>query len=255
LPPPYVGITGFRDPGEVRALLDLDCGRRELMVGVLASQRSLSGGPPRAGSRSPAREDIAGIFPATGYPTVNLVHFFAPAGNNAGALAGWLEQAMHWGGPFCHGLQLNITWPQPDALKGFKRLFPDKRLVLQVGGRDRPVELEGDPQTLANRIAHRYAGLVDYVLWDASGGKGIVLDPVVLVPYLEALEDRINDDGILMRQCVAGGLSADNIELVAEMCAMFPQLSLDAEGRLHGTNGRLDIAQCRRYLAAAASLR
>lgn len=248
-PGPYIGITGFKHRTQVNAVSLAHTGsRRKLMVGVLASAKTLAGEHNPDG-RSPRCEDIAQIF-LRGERFLNLVHYYTA---DHTLLEAQLDAAIRWGGKDCHGLQLNIDWPDPAVLKGFRRSWPGKKLVLQLGGRFRPLT-DCSADYLANRAVARYAGLVDYFLLDPSGGTGLQLDPFVLVKYLEALSDIIDEDRWPIGLAVAGGLCADTLHLIDELCMMFHGLSFDAEGKLHGPDGQLDIGKCTRYLSASRGL-
>ncbi len=248
-PGPYIGITGFKRRDQVDAVspahVDL---RRKLMVGVLASAKTLSG-EHNPNGRSPRREDIADIF-VSGSQFLNLVHYYT---TDHTFLEAQLDAAIRWGGGTCDGLQLNINWPDPMVLRGFRRSWPGKTLVLQLGGRFWPLT-DCSADYLAHRAIGRYAGLVDYFLLDSSGGGGRELEPFLLAKYLEALSDIIDEDRWPIGLTVAGGLCADTLHLVDELCAMFHGLSLDAEGKLHGDNGQLEINRCTGYLSVSCGL-
>src|SRR5258706_14925340 len=78
---PYIGVTGFTNFREVEAALDvfpasLTPGSHQLMVGVLATWKSLRGIPinPKWLKQMPDKEKIGDLFPVD-YRTVNLVHY------------------------------------------------------------------------------------------------------------------------------------------------------------------------------------
>lgn len=61
--------------------------------------------------------------------------------------------------------------------------------------------------------------------------------------YLRALEDMDLDIGL----GVAGGLSAETLHLVEPLIEEFPDLSIDAEGRLRDESDKLDLTAAKRY--------
>ncbi len=100
---------------------------------------------------------------------------------------------------------------------------------------------------------------LDYVLFDASHGTGKRLNPEALLPFLDAaygdseLEARGTNFGL------AGGLSAAVVsEDLPSIVREFPDVSWDAEGRLHipldatYEPGRLDDEAVAAYLDASA---
>jgi len=98
------------------------------------------------------------------------------------------------------------------------------------------------------KAVNPYKGLVDYVLLDPSGGIGRQFDPEVERPYLEALVDM----GIGLG--VAGGLSPSTLHLLEPLVKDFPQLSIDAEGRLRNQDDQLDLTVVSSYLQKAYEL-
>lgn len=95
---------------------------------------------------------------------------------------------------------------------------------------------------------------IDYVLFDASHGAGKEMNSDALALFLEAayesndLADRGTNFG------VAGGLDAANVDKhIRQLVSNFPELSWDAEGKLHQSDdGALDILAVRDYLYASA---
>lgn len=100
----------------------------------------------------------------------------------------------------------------------------------------------------------------DYVLFDASHGRGQVMNPGRLLPFLSlAYEDSwFADFGTNFG--IAGGLSSETVDsLLAPIVAEFPQVSWDAEGKPHkaiqdGGNGSLHMQTVRNYLVRSYGL-
>lgn len=243
--PPYIGITGFMSMFEVARVLDevpSDSDRR-LMVGVLASSKTLAGGTNKHPGRYPPRQSINLVF-MDDPRTLNLIHY---ATDDKTTLAAQLGLLMDIGGDLLQGFQLNIAWPEPKQLEQARRR--GAKFVLQVGGR--ALELvERDPKRLANRVAD-CAGLIDHVLLDPSGGRGQPFDPVAARMYLTALAERLPTLGL----GVAGGLSGRTLHLVEPLIRDFPDLNIDAEGRLRDpVDDHLSLDLAREYAAAAFRL-
>lgn len=107
------------------------------------------------------------------------------------------------------------------------------------------------------RILGRYAGALDYILFDASHGKGVRLNTDALRPFLEEAygSEELQAVGI----GVAGGLNSAVVsEDLPGLIQKYPTISWDAEGRLHPTNAAglrpigMDMAQS--YIIASAEV-
>lgn len=244
MPTPYIGVTGFMTAAEVAAADEYFYSRsfrwHELMVGVLASGKTLAGRKNRWPNRYPDPGVIAELLP---YPcrTVNLIHY---ATDDRDTLAAQFERLVSLGGESLDGFQLNIRWPDPAALVPLSCL----RVVLQLG--PGALKEEGsDPEAVAKRL-DGYHDVITDVLVDASGGRGIPIDLDAAEAYVRAISARHPWLGI----GVAGGLSAENVGGLKRLVDIFPDLSIDAEGRLRDADDRLDLNAVRDYLAAAVSL-
>jgi hypothetical protein len=64
----------------------------------------------------------------------------------------------------------------------------------------------------------------------------------------------ITDKGWNIGLGVAGGLGPDSLNLVEPLIAKFPNLSIDAEGRLRNNQNDLDLKAMSDYLAKALQL-
>lgn len=249
---PYIGITGFMSLDEVEEIMKLipKNPSHALMVGVLASYRTLRCEPQKRPNRNPRLIDIQDIFPCRWLHrngkrmTHNLVHYNT---KDASSLADQLCKMARCSKSDCDGFQLNIAWPPQKELEKFLQQYM-RRIVLQVGGRALK-ELEKSPTELANRIFDYY-GLIDAVLLDMSGGLGRPLDANMLRPYLEKLRETWPDLGL----GVAGGLSAETLHLVEPIIRDFPDVSIDAEGRLRDAEDRLDMEKAKTYFLGALEM-
>lgn len=245
---PYVGITGFMSPTEVFGVLDstdLKKADRMLMVGVLASSKSLQGIPNKWPGRYPAIGEVANIFPDN-EDCLNLVHFNT---KEPESLLSQLLLVTELASNHFNGFQLNITWPSARVLEDYKDLHNDKVIVLQIGS-GAFEKVSHSPEKLAEKV-HEYTGLIDYVLLDPSGGTGQPFNPDIARSYLEALSVKTNDFGL----GVAGGLSPTTLDLVEPLVKDFPDLSIDAEGRLRNeADDSLNIETARDYVKKSLEL-
>lgn len=248
---PYVGVTGFTKPSEVAAVLAAlpAAPSRALMVGVLASWKSLREIPlkPQWQKQFPPPPVIHQLF--LGDPrVVNLVHYSMEEGQEH-FLSDDLSRIHDLAGSSCHGFQLNVPWPSAYALDTYRKTVgTTTRIVLQIGQRALVV-CGGLPDVVANCLGH-YVGTIDDVLLDPSGGRGHPLEPVSAHAFLGAIADRQWSFGL----GVAGGLGPDTLDCVAPLVEEFPNLSIDAQGRLRTTDNDLDIDAATRYVAKALEM-
>ncbi len=240
---PYIGVTGFMSAQEVNEVLqELPSeSQRKLMVGVLASSKTIQRIPNKWPNRYPNPEDIAGIFvrhPAA----LNLVHFNTKEPER---LLAQMVEVTELGGENLHGFQLNLKWPDPRVIEDYKKKHPEKVIVLQCGG-GALSEVGKNPQSLGNS-AKMYEGLCEYLLIDPSGGYGIPFDTAKGLEFLRALHSSIKGMGF----GIAGGLSPETLDLLKPIVEAFPSTSIDAEGRLRDGNDHLDVAKAKRFVALA----
>ncbi|MBI5421359.1 MAG: hypothetical protein HZA35_03595 [Parcubacteria group bacterium] len=243
----YVGVTGVMNNTHVVSLLDVvpQGSRRKLMVGVLASSKTIEGVSNKWPNRYPTPETMGSILEDD--PRVlNLIHFNT---KDPDLLFEQMIKARSLAGPHCHGFQLNMGWPDPRVLRKFYMMRSGPTIVLQVGSHAFAC-VKDSPRKLADKIAQEYADYIDCVLLDPSGGLGKPLDTEVLRQYLQALEKKGLDIGL----GVAGGLSADTLHLVAPLVDEFPDLCIDAEGRLRDKDDHLDIVAAVAYVKKAFAL-
>jgi hypothetical protein len=117
----YIGVSGFMSSDEVRAALTVFPHHGpQLMVGVLASYKTLFGPSNSKPRRYPRPEAIDWIF-LDDPRCLNLVHYGADSSEGLGLA---LRKAMVCGGPRCHGVQINVAWPALDELRYFRSFFP-----------------------------------------------------------------------------------------------------------------------------------
>ncbi len=237
---PYIGITGFTTREQVEALLGVMPRRpnRSLMVGVLVSQKTLRGELNKYPNRYPLIQDMPSVF--TNDPLVlNLIHYNTKDQNT---LTQELLDVTRLVGHRLHGFQLNIPWPSRAALAEYLDIYLDKTIVLQIGS-SAFESVDHSPEKLAKKVLS-YCGVINYVLLDPSGGQGIKFDPEVARMYLRAIREAGYTGGI----GVAGGLEGKSLHLVEPLLHEFPDISIDAEGKLRDSHDNLDIASATSYL-------
>lgn len=254
---PYIGITGFMTNQEVISILSdskqlpqkltaLAAANRKIMIGVLASFKTLNGIPNKWPNRYPPVDKIAEIF--TDDPrALNLIHYHTTEHKN---LINQLTQVTKLGGPHLHGLQLNVTWPDAQVLKFYKNKHPDKKIVLQINVSKLSYKSQLDWR---EKIFPRYQECVDYLLLDASGGMGHSLDTELLYAFINNyLFEQAGRYDICLG--VAGGLEANTITNLRTLIKAFPKISWDAEGRLRDASDHLDLFKAENYLSRSLAL-
>lgn len=260
----YIGITGFAHTRELwgelhqHRIQQAASANRLLMVGVLASLETLTNRPHRRAHRYPHLSLIGKLF-TTDDGVLNIIHYHT---SEPESLAGQLTVLMRWAGEQCHGVQLNVAWPDPQELAKFRRRHPSVRLVLQCGAKAlRQV-------TLINDFTHRLRdytmdNLIDDLLIDPSGGQGKPFDLMLEQHQLRILRDagfldqRLDQGRAIGHPLgigVAGGLGASNLDSLAELLREFPQLSIDAEARLRDGHDELAVHEATTYVVQAAQL-
>lgn len=243
---PYIGITGFMSRNEIQSVLDSmpKDSNRLLMVGVLASLKTVRGEQNKWPNRYPRVGHIGNIF-FRDSRALNLIHYNT---KEPESLAEQLDEMTVLGGPNLDGFQLNLAWPSYKAISDHQREW-DSIIVLQIGGRAFEM-VNHSPQELAERVS-AYENVVDYVLLDPSGGYGVPFDTdKARGAYLEALKAKNLNLGL----GVAGGLSPTTLNLIQPLLSDFPDLSIDAEGRLRDSTDNLDLSVASQYVQGACSL-
>ncbi len=243
----YVGVTGFMNQKEVGIALDALMSSKTahaaplLMVGVLASSKTLAGLTNKWPGRYPRVEEIHKIF-LSDRRALNLIHY---ASDDRETLADQLDMLVKLGGLFFEGFQLNVVWPKPQSLEKARRECD--RIVLQLGSQAL-AEIGNDPKAASERLLS-YGDLITDILIDGSGGKGVPLDAQTGLGYLRAIKERHPDLGL----GIAGGLEASTLDLLKPIVAEFPDVSIDAEGRLRSgdESDRLDLQKMNDYLRKA----
>jgi len=263
---PYIGITGFMSPDEVRAVLGalpetFDSGQRLIMCGVLASWKTLNGLEPPNPKRCPSIGAVKSIFQK--HPlALNLVHYNSREPNLADQLMKLSEAA----GENCHGFQLNMVWPSARELEKWRNKFPESRLVLQIGSMALDLVSywaptgAGSPRKISSHLLierlREYRNIATDILLDRSGGRGKSLTFLEIAEILEIFR-AVLEANLPFTVGLAGGLSAENLWMIGPLLSGgFPDLMLniDAEGRLRTKDDDLDLEKVRAYLRATAEL-
>lgn len=271
---PYIGVTGFSSRAEIERALDafrhvgpVEAGSlrianavneapsaaRLLMCGVLV--KDTFGPSHRYPGRYPAAETIADIF-SDDPRALNLLHFCSSSTPDTATL-----MRLHdLGGPRCHGFQFNGAWPFRGDLMRLRQWAADDgrpvpRVVLQV----RPGRSHIDPW--GHPSASHYGGLVTDLLFDASGGRGQVINVLRAgieieraMAHWSAVRPLPPYDWAPIRFVVAGGLCAETMGSIRCLLGEYPELSLDMEGRLRTPDDKMDLDRLACAIVAAKEI-
>lgn len=256
---PYVGIAGIAQlhhAGAVATALAAAFDRHPThgpMLGYQVSLDTLAGLPSR-NVRFPPIDLLCDLLAATSGLVVTSLHYRTRPGERE-TLAEQVRTLFRTRGMYrrglCRALQLNVRWPDPAQLAVIRRTFPELEIILQLGSGS----LRAEPAELTARLA-AYDRLVQAVLLDPSGGRGIALDVRHLRPRYDLVRSTLPD--VLVG--FAGGLGDEDIlERLDEIATAVGNrdFAIDAEGRLRTRDAadgsdQFSPERARRYLERAA---
>lgn len=196
----------------------------------------------------PPKEEIAGIFRCD--DLYNCLHY-ADYDNDP---LFWrsLSQAIGYGGIGISAVQLDMIWPEPGNIANAVHVSRKQiEVILQVGAK--AMEAAGnDPVEVVRRLED-YDGVIHRVLLDKSMGRGLGMDAEGLLQFARAIRKRFPELGIT----VAGGLGPDTLHFLGSLPIQFPDISIDAQGKLRPSGNALDPVDwdmAGRYLIKALEL-
>lgn len=235
---PYVGITDFTSFKQVTKMLTVfrryksPGSQRVLHVGVMMSFKTLNNIETKWSKAFPPKNTIADIFRPNDDDVYYCLHY---ADYNHDTKFTDLVRGLEYAGQFVHAIQLDMPWPDPEVVaSGVHTSHKQIEVILQIG--KRPIdECNSDPAEVVRRLGD-YDGVIHRVLLDKSMGRGLGMDATELIPFAQAIRDRFPDLGLV----VAGGLGPDSIGLVEPLVKVFPDISIDAQGRLRQSGSALD---------------
>lgn len=169
----------------------------------------------------------------------------------------FIERICERGKSWLNTLQFDLLpWQQNDAMLPFieeVKQHTNHTIILQAHGESMQ---QLGAENMAKKLG-RYAHTLDYVLFDASHGKGVRLHPNALRPFLDKVYESKQLTSVGFG--VAGGLSADVVRNeLAGLVNTYPDLSWDTEGKVHcthedGTPG-FDPYAAKDYLEASSDI-
>lgn len=259
---PYIGISGVTSVEQQAGLLDYFRGQglagdRDLAVGVKAVHNTQFLDKENKYGRAwyPVGEDEFAKALEPRAHSLNVAQtFLDPAYVDDPIYRDvFINRIRRRGAPWLGAIQFDMLPPSLLPFVESVKCESGLKMLLQVHGE---IMRTLGPEKVV-RMLGRYAYALDYVLFDASHGKGVRLNTDSLRPFLEAAyaSSELQAVGI----SVAGGLNSTAVRqdlpiLVRE----YPDLSWDAEGQLHPVNAAglrpLDMNASKSYLAASAEL-
>lgn len=243
----YIGITGFMTIDEIKCVQNMvaDMDDIKVMIGILASEKTLKGLDNKYPHRYPKVESIKDLLVAD-EKFLNIIHYST---DHPKLLGEQLEELAKLGGRRLDGFQLNVAWPDPEIIKKFHSVHPGKILILQVG--IRAIEECGNaPKKVCQKIIDEYLGLVDYILLDPSGGLGKRIKSDGMMQFLHLFDEMQHNIGLV----IAGGLCSKTFGFITPIVKRFPCISIDAEARLRDKDDHLDLAEVEKYLKTARDI-
>lgn len=240
---PYVGVSGVVSPEQQEVLEDmadaiglLDAGRI-LSLGVKAVHKTqwLDIENKYGPEWYPVGEEgfVGAAKPANDETMLVAQLYLEPEElDNISYRYGFVRRVVERGGYWLDGLQFDmLPWHDDDEMLRFiEDIKEEHELQVFLQCHHSAMELLG-PEGAAKRLG-QVGDVVDYVLFDASHGKGIPMNIAFLRPFIDAAycEEGLNSTGV----AVAGGLDARTVrESLPRLVREFPELSWDAEGKLH----------------------
>ena len=233
---PYIGITDFTTLEQVKLMYavfktNLKPGQnRRLHVGVMMSYKTLYGLETKWTKVFPPKETIADIFSCK--ETMNCLHY-ADSSNNEVSLS--LARAISFGGTGINALQLDMIWPDPDHIARALQSSPKQLEVILQIGKNAFEQVNNNPKEVVKRLSG-YQVVIQHVLLDRSMGRGLGMDAVGLIPFAREIKEAFPNLGIV----AAGGLGPASVNLVEPLYRKFPQISIDAQGKLRPSGSALD---------------
>jgi len=231
----YIGITDFVNAAQSQIMLDFFERKKgelaiKLMVGIMTSYKMLNGVPTKWAKAFPNANTIKDIF-IEHKSALNTVHYADYDGID---FFENLSRVISLGSPHLHAIQLDMIWPDPQTIINIKSNHPELLIILQINTRSFE-QVENDLHKMLEKLK-KYENCLSHVLLDRSMGRGIGMESDRLRPVIEYLKREMPDLNI----AIAGGLGPETIYLAGPLIKEFPDLSIDAQGRLRPSGSALD---------------
>jgi hypothetical protein len=237
---PYIGITDFTSREQVREMLRVFRQHRKpssdriLHIGVMMSYKTLNNIECKWSKVFPSNRAIADIFEKIeGEEDLYFcLHYADYSGNTT---IDDLVQGIKYAGPCVNAIQLDMLWPDPGLIaRAVNMSCRNMEVILQIGEKSFE-SCNNNPDEVDLRLED-YKSVVHRLLLDRSMGQGHPMDANGLIPFAQVLSNKFPEMGIV----VAGGLGPESIGLVEPIARIFPDISIDAQGKLRSSGSVLD---------------
>ncbi len=254
----YVGITGpvniqetddicreFSEAGYSMASPHIP------MLGFLVSYKTLNGQSTQ-NRRYPHLNTLPDLLRVTDGKVLTMIHYNS---KEIDTLSNQVDQVFNgiYENGLCRAIQLNIVWPEISQVVRIKERYPDMQIVFQASHK----VMDGKTSSQIAQGIRDYGDLINYVLIDPSGGRGIPFDLGSSVALYLELRERCSDLTIGF----AGGFTGKNV--VPRVSKIFEKLGesvfcIDAEGGLRdkitSTYGDdlLNVKKVREYIQSTS---
>jgi hypothetical protein len=242
---PYIGLAGVSKKEDVERLLRMQPPPGyKFGIGVLVSDQTLDGNiNPHFPGRYPAVNTIGDLF--LDHPfAFNVAHLWV-SGRSSGVFMDYIYRIDALAGPNLHGIQLNNPLLPLATVRMIRDRWPKLKIILPLTGR---VFREAANDCDLVDYVNRYCDVIDYVLYDASGGKKLPLDTPIALRHLELLSKTFTRG---IGWGVAGGLGPFTMERVNGLFSRISSLSCDAEGELCPNDEGFEVVLGEEYLIEA----
>lgn len=251
---PYISVNGVTNAQEAQALTTAFKGclppgfSHQGAIGFLVNPRTLEGINDHP-DKFPGLSQLPLLLAQTKDAVLTAIHFNS---NNRQELSGQIKKLFSvnsiYQDQLCRTVQLNIPWPDVTQVEEIKTALPDLKIILALT----PQILKRlSKEEIADRVGD-YRQLVDYILVDPSGSKGISFGASWVAPYFRVLRHYHPDKQIIL----AGGFDEANVHLRAIQIAHALQtreFGLDAQSGLRDKDGKLSLIQAVRFIEEAAA--
>lgn len=250
---PYIGVTGIMSRNDyIHVAMPFNMGHNthQLMAGILVSSKTKNGMPNKYPNRYPPIESVASLIP-TGLDSLNLIHYST---DNPERLAEEMVEVLSHCDDQIDGFQLNVCWPKVSQLEEFYKKHSRKTVIILQIGRHALEQIHFVPRLLVKRI--RESGYLDFIqgiLIDPSCGKGQAYERGGIADYLAELYNAQLRINIGIAGGLHGGLCPNGRDNFLEfalspLAQMYPDLSIDAEGKLRDADDNLDYQEVKKYI-------
>jgi len=259
-PKNYIGVTGLVSKEEVSYICKsfedfglYDNPFHKPMIGILASYKTLNNIEVE-NRRYPKLDALSELINEMKSGTFKTIHYNTREFNSLFEQISKLISIPYYRNSL-DGLQLNMTYPPIGQVEKIKEKFPKLDVIFQANS---GVLNSGSKKEIAKSIKN-YENLIDYVLIDASGGRGKNLN----ILYSAELANEIKNLNPNINIGFAGGFDRCNVYRNCEELILLYggfNLSIDAEGGLRDKlsnkygDDLLNINKVRDYIQSASSI-